>query len=338
MIFLLDTMRRKSNFFYFSRIINLLEDINNKKNKPSWSTILNTVILAIAIIALITANLSNKEMQALTQQSVDSAAESARMSNDALNETRKLVEWAKPEPNVTLNSNMKWIGKNNSINLRISPYSPKDGIKNGCLIKPTKLELMFFNSGNAPVAFSAINIRFVLSKDSKNLSVFPFKLSRVETPEIKLYYNKILMQMYETFDFEYPVEAEGEVQYMHINEKNVFGFPPSFIHGEVMFRALIDSYSSIYAKNDWGNTSGIFKIGSFGPFEIGAIEAGEYKDVQIEVFACVEDFWGELFGSDPNYTTKQNMYASGNLIVEFEASNYDKVEYIFPLRSYFYLP
>jgi hypothetical protein len=313
-----------------------LEDINNKKNKPPWSTILNTAILAIAIIAIITANLSNKEMQVLTQQSVDSAVESARISNDALNETRKLVEWTKPEPNIIVDSNIKWLGRNGTIDLKISSYSPNKGVKDS-FIQPKPLEILIFNSGKAPVAFATMYIRFNLTDVNKTYDVFPFKLSKVDTLIDKFYYDTINEELVQPYEQKYPFELKTEITYRHRNEKGVFGFPPSIIYGEVVFTELIQTYGSIYFERDWDNYIGSYRIGRFGPFRIGNIESGETKNVDIEVFAVVEDFWKELT-DDPTYTTEQKIYASGNLIIEFEAANYEKVIYEYPLRSFFHYP
>ncbi len=307
-----------------------MREMTRNKLKLAWSKFKdnsNAIIVLLTFFFLVVTIFYNNSL-------INLANESAQQAQKSLDQVRKLVEWTKPEPNITIWSNANQWGEDGVVYVQIEPlYSPKNGVNDGIFLKPVSLEFLIFNAGKAPVASAFLNVA-LQSDDAKD--VFPFKIYEISTPLHRLYYNRTSLEMMESFETDFPFPRTSSIPYWHINEKNVEGFPPSFIDGKVAYGDIIKPYE-FYQKRNYSQYLGAYKIGSIGPFVIGNIEPSETRYVEIKIFGAVENYT-QILDNDPSYWTQQKLFASGSIIITVESANCGMVKYSLRLESYFNTP
>jgi hypothetical protein len=305
-----------------NRILKRIELQNKQSSK------INSILVVLTFIAVVVAIVSSLE----ANKSAESSNRSAQIANNALNETKKLVNWTEPKPNIQIWSDKDFWGKNGTVYLIISTdYSPNIGAKGFIFPKtysgPITIDFLIFNSGKAPVSSA---ICYIGLNCSEIKDIFPFKIYNITTPLQSLFYNQDTQEMEQSFmNF-------VNIPYWQWNERNVLDFPPSYRNSHVEYRNLILPYEYYatrinYTSNqsDWD-----YRIGSIGPFIIGNILPGETKHVYVSLFSAVSNY-NQL--SD-QYWTSPGPFASGNFTIEIESANCQTEKISFPIESYFHLP
>lgn len=324
-------MIRRGYNSYLLKIINLMKK-TDKGNKKALSV--SVIILIISVATIVFSISYNEEMRNLSQQSAESANRSAQIANVALNETKKLVNWTEPKPNIQIWSDKDYWGKNGTVYMIISPdYSPDTGIKGfstppGFYWGPITIDFLIFNSGKAPVVSS---ICYIGLDCTETKDIFPFKIYNISTPLQSLFYNINTSSMIQSFMTNFPFPNKAELPYWQWNEKNVLDFPPSYKYGKVAFRNLILPYQYYATKINYNNQS-IWdsSIGSIGPFAIGNIEPGETKHVYVSIFGAVSNYTNMIFNS----TINMSPYAVGTFMITVKSANCKMISYSFPIKSF----
>jgi hypothetical protein len=321
-------MRRRGYDSYLSKIIILLRK-TDKGNKIA--VIISLIILFVAVITILKSNQDNMIMQSLTQQSAENSSKSAQIANIALNETKKLVNWTEPKPNIQIWSDVDFWGKNGTAYVQISPfYSPYKGVNefNGTQNSywgPMTIDFLVFNSGKAPVAAAVCYIGLSCNETK---DVFPFKIFNISTPLQSLSYNTALKRMELSFMnyFHYP--------YWQWNEQGALDFPPTYLYGEVVFRHLLLPFQNYIYKINYSQDRSDYQNDSIGPFAIGNIEPGETKHVYVSLFGVVSDYYNLIGG----YWTEPRPFAHGTFTIKVKSTQSQMANYSFPIESYFRPP
>lgn len=292
------------------KILKRIESQNKQSSK------INLFLVVLTFIAVVVAIVSSSILYLEARKSSITAI-------NALDETRKLVNWTEPTPNIQIWSDKDFYGKNGTVYLLISPYySPYKGTNESHILPgfyrgPITIDFLVFNSGKAPVVASKC---YIVLDCNETKDIFPFKIYNISTPLQSLFYNVSSKKMEQSFMNEY------HIPYWQWNEKKVLDFPPSYIYGHVAFREFILPYQ--YINQTLGYS------GSIGPFAIGHIEPGETKHVYVSVFGAVNDFQNMSF----DYWTEQKPFAYGTFTIKVESANSKLVVYSFPIESYFNPP
>ena len=282
-----------------NKILFTLEKII-KQNKKTSS--MNRYMLALTIIAVAIALVSSSSLYLEANKSSETAI-------GALNETRKLVEWMEPMPNITVSMFSKNMDSNGTVCLELSPYSIENGVGDYEKIITTKIEVNIENIGKASLPFALLYINL---SANFHIDEFPFKIFRVTTPLDELAFdfdNKYLTQ---TYELDYPDGTTIKIPYYHPNKNSTTDFPPSLIDGEILYSSISQAYSYFGLINE-SKQKDNYQKGPFGPFRIGTILPGETKFLVFELFAVVDDYWN----SRP---FAHLMYADGyfDIIIESE--------------------
>lgn len=330
-------IRKEYNSNRSNRLI--ITSFKTMKKDNRRSLISNLIILAVAIISILASVFFNLNMLGLSQQSAESANKSAGIANDALNETKKLVNWTEPKPNLQIWSDKDFWGKNGTAYVIISPdYSPYTGAKGfisppGFSYGPITIDFLVFNSGKAPVAAA---LCYVALECNETNDIFPFKIYNISTPLQSVFYDEASAMMKQSYMTNFPAGHKAVIPYWQWNEKSVLDFPPSFLHGQVVFRNLILPYQYHVTRINYSSSQYIwdYKVGSIGPFSIGNIEPGETKHVYVSVFGAVSDYWN----MSAEYWTERKPFAEGNFTINVESANCKMVTYSFPIKSFFNPP
>jgi len=304
-----------------NRILKRIELQNKQSSK------INSILVVLTFIAVVVAIASSSVLYL-------EANESTKTAINALNETKKLVNWTEPKPNIQIWSDKDYWGKNGTVYIRISPdYSPYTGVNGfisppGFSWGPITIDFLVFNSGKAPVVAAVCYIGLDCNETK---DIFPFKIYNISTPLQSLFYDtdsKTMMQSYMT---NFPFPHKTLLPYWQWNEKNVLDFPPSYKNGKVAFRNLILPYQYYAMRINYSNQS-VFdsSIGSIGPFAIGNIEPGETKHVYVSLFGAVSDYWN----MSAEYWTEQKPFASGTFTINVKSANCKMVSYSFPIKSF----
>jgi hypothetical protein len=308
-------------------IRNLLKKIEDQ-NKKSTDT--NNILVIITIIAVVVAIVSSLVLYY-------EANESSKTAVDALSETRKLVEWTKPEPNITIGSDKVLWGENGTVYIEIDPlYSPDKGVKT-YIAEIRRIKFQIFNAGRGPVNTAML---YLTLKSNKTNEAFPFKIYNISTPLHSLYFDEMDQDLIQSFFTDFPFQHRTSFQYKHINEKGIIDFPPSYISGEVKYGILMKpyEYSEIYENNtkeSWESWQ--YTTDYIGPFFIGDFQPGEIKYVYVSIFGAVENY-DNILNNNPEYWTQQKLFANGTLILKINYSNNKMAICSIPLESYFNIP
>jgi len=320
-------MIKNHSFSLLKKIKRVLGKIERQNKEVSRMNFLLLIITIIAVgVAIISSSLLYIE-----------ARNSSNTAIDALNETRKLVEWTKPEPNITIGSDKALWGENGTVYVEIDlGYSPNTGVKTG-FAEVRRIKFQIFNAGRGPVNTAML---YLTLKSNKTNETFPFKIYNISTPLHSLYFDEMKQKMIQSFVTDFPFLHRSPLPYRHENEKGIIDFPPSNISGEIKYGILMKPYE--YLKTFENNTkelweSWFYTADYIGPFFIGDFEPGEIKYVYISIFGAVENYT-RILNNNPEYWTQQKIFASGTLILKINASNHKMVIYSIPIESYFNIP
>jgi len=305
---------------YLKKLVELTNKMSKElKNSSKWSKI----ILFVAIFTLIGSVYYNSVILSLTEESTRNSEKSARIANDALNETRKLIEWTKPMPNIKVSMFSKNMNSNGTVCLELSPYSIENGVGDYEKIISTKIEVNIENIGKASLPFALLYINL---SANFHIDEFPFKIFRITTPLDELAFDLDNKYLTQTYELDYPDGATIKIPYYHPNENLTPDFPPSLIDGEILYNSISQAYTYFGAINE-SQQIGSYQKGPFGPFRIGTILPGETKFLVFELFAVVDDYWN----SRPFANL---MYADGYFDIIIESEQEAVKIFKIPLEAY----